>query len=444
LVKSFLYAQPGFIFTVAGNGTMGYTGDHGLADSAQLDFPSAVAVDSVGNIYFCDRDNHVIRKVDTNQIITTFAGNGYPGSEGDGGLAIDAEFSAPYGITLDKAGNIYIADEYMRKIDISTGIITNFAGGGTNNPGDGGAASEALTESIGQIAFDGIGNLYITDGRHASIRKVDTSGIITTVAGSDTMGCSGDGGPATSAELNMPRGVAIDTGGNIFIADFQNHNIRRVDAQTGLISTISGDPFGNDGGYSGDNGPASRAVLMTPNQLAFDAGGDLFIDDPQNQSVRVINTLGIIFTIAGQNQSNGMPPDSLTDADGIPATDATLRSPYEIAIDQQNNLYIAEADNFKVRKVDFGGTAGIQSTAGTISFHTYPNPASELLYVESASLGEGKISYAVYNVAGQLVSLPYTLAANQVQFNTSKLAPGMYYIHVVSDAGNGTARFVKE
>jgi sugar lactone lactonase YvrE len=430
----------GFIFTAAGNGITGYSGDDSLAFNAEFSFPDAVVFDPAGNFYISDRDNHVIRKVDTNRIITTFAGNGFPGYQGDNGLAINAEFAAVYSLAMDKAGNLYIADEAVRKIDMSTGIITSIAGNGSNNPGDGGPATQAVTENINQIAFDAAGNLYITDGRHFSIRKVDTAGIISTVAGNGTQGCNGDGGFATAAELNMPEGVAVDTGGNIFIADFQNHNIRRVDATTHLISTICGDPFGNAAGFTGDGGPARLAELMSPNGLVFDSKGNLFICDQQNQAIREITTGGQIFTVVGEDPQNQDPP---TDFDGVLATAVRLFNPMGIAFDRDGNLYIAEASRAKVRKVAFG-TTGVLSATGEITLKAYPNPVNDLFFVESASLSQGNFSLFVHDITGQIITVPNTLLSGKLQLYTGGLAPGVYLVNVVSDNGSGIVRFVRE
>jgi len=241
-----------------------------------------------------------------------------------------------------------VEDEGIRKIDIATGIITNIAGNGSSDPGDGGPATNAILESGHQFAFDTVGNLFITDALHASIRRVDAvTGIITTVAGNGTQGCSGDFGPATSAELRMPQGLAIDKAGNLFIADFQSNNIRRVDAQTQIITTICGDPAGIDGGYSGDGGPAKQAMLQGPDGLTFDGTGNLFVCDNMNGAVRKINTSGIITTIAGR-QDNGL---QRMDSDGVPATLDFLRNPEGIAFDKDGDLYLAESENLKVRRI---------------------------------------------------------------------------------------------
>jgi sugar lactone lactonase YvrE len=222
------------ITTVAGDGIRGYSGDGGLATSAHLFRPMDIAFDSGGNLYIADTNNNRIRKVDTsgvNWIITTVAGNGIEGYSGDNGLATSASLNWPFGITFDSLGNIYIADtgnDRIRKVDTSW-IITTVAGNGIRDySGDNGPATSASLWLPNDIAFDSLGNMFIADIGNASIRKVDTSWVITTVAGNGTPGYSGDGGPATSARLSLPSGVAFDSAGNMYIADRNNHRIREV------------------------------------------------------------------------------------------------------------------------------------------------------------------------------------------------------------------------
>ncbi len=224
--------SPGSIIsTIAGNGTAGYSGDGGPAASAELNSPSGVAVDFSGNIYIADYKNNRIRRVDASGVISTVAGKGTAGYSGDGGPASSAELSTPSGVAVDTSGNIYIADSSnncIRKVDAS-GVISTVAGKGTGGySGDGGPASSAELSSPFGVAVDASGNIYIADDKNNRIRKVDASGVISTVAGNGTGGYSGDGGPATSAELNSPSGLAVDSSGNIYIADTTNYRVREV------------------------------------------------------------------------------------------------------------------------------------------------------------------------------------------------------------------------
>ena len=269
---------PGVINTVAGNGTEGYTGDGGAATAAELNTPDGVAVDSAGNIYIADTVNCRIRKVIASTgTITTVAGNGTCGYAGDGKAATSAELFEPSGVALDSANNIYIADwdnSRIRKVTVSTGIISTVAGNGTRGySGDGGKATSAKLDNPYGLAIDNTGNIYIADTGNYRIRKVTLStGIISTVAGNGKQGYAGDAGPATSAEFEGPTGVAVDTAGNFYVADSYGNRIRKVTASTGIISTAAGN--GNTG-HSGDGGPATSAQLYYPTtvRLNFRAGG---------------------------------------------------------------------------------------------------------------------------------------------------------------------------
>jgi len=331
------------ITTVAGDGGYGFSGDGGPATEAQLAYPYRVAVDGAGNLYIADNDNHRIRKVDANGIITTVAGNGSSGFSGDEGPATNARLYWPYGVAVDSAGNLYIADTYnyrIRKVDDS-GIITTVAGNGSYGfSGDGGPATEAQLRNPEGIAVDSAGNLYIVDDWNSSIRKVDTGGIITTVAGDGSYGFSGDGGPATEAQLYLPWAMAVDSAGNLYIADTRNQRIRKVDA-SGLITTVAGD---GSYGFSGDGGPATEAQLAYPYGVAVDSAGNLYIADTRNQRIRKVDTGGIITTVAG-TVSDGFS------GDGGLATEAQLRYPSGVAVDSGGNLYIADQANHRIRKV---------------------------------------------------------------------------------------------
>ena len=277
----------GIITTVAGNGTYSYSGDGGAATAAELSFPFGVAVDATGNLFIADTENQRIRKVGANGIITTAAGNGYGGYSGDGGAATSAELQEPWGVAVDASGNLFIADQSnnrIRKVD-TNGIITTVAGNGTGGySGDGGAATDAELDWPYGVAVDATGNLFIADHFNNRIRKVDTNGIITTVAGNGTPGYLGDGGAATNAELSHPSGVAVDATGNLFIADYLNNRIRKV-GTNGIITTVAGN---GTAAYSGDGGAAANAELWQPVSVAVDATGNLFIADTSNNRIREV------------------------------------------------------------------------------------------------------------------------------------------------------------
>jgi hypothetical protein len=337
----------GIITTVAGNGTNGYSGDGGPATNAGLNDPSGVAVDAFGNLFVADASTKVIREVGTNGIITTVAGGGTNGL-GDGGAATKAELNNPHGVAVDASGNLFIVDtanQRIRKVG-TNGIITTVAGNGTPGySGDGGPATSAELNYPHGVAVDASGNLFIADYDNNVIRKVGANGIITTVAGNGTSGYSGDGGLATQAELAWPSGVAVDTSGNLFIADWGNNRMREV-GTNGIITTVAGN---GTNGYSGDGGAATNAELSGPSGVAVDTSGNLFIADASTNVIREVGTDGIITTVAG----NGIAGFS---GDGGLATEAELAYPAGVAVDASGNLFIADEQNQRIRVVVPSGT----------------------------------------------------------------------------------------
>ena len=348
----------GAITTIVGTGESGFGGDGGPATAAKLRTPADVAVDGAGNLYITDTNNFRIRKVDSTGTITTIVGTGESGFGGDGGTAVQAALSYPRGVTVDGVGNLYIADSdnrRIRKID-STGTITTIAGTGEFGfSGDSGPAVQAQLHSPRGVAVDGAGNLYIADSDNHRIRKVDSTGAITTVAGSEENGFGGDGGLASQAQLYSPRGVAVDGAGNLYIADSDNHRIRKVDS-TGTITTIAGTGEFDFRSFSGDGGPASQAQLYSPRGVAVDGAGNLYIADSDNHRIRKVDSTGTITTIAGTGE-NGFS------GDGGPASQARLYWPADVAVDGAGNLYIADRFNNRIRKVDAAGT--IMTVAGS-------------------------------------------------------------------------------
>ena len=336
----------GTITTLAGTGKAGYSGDGGKATSARLNFPEGVAVDGKGNVYIAEAVNFRVRRVSPNGKITTFAGTGKSGFSGDGGKATLARLAHPYGVAVDGKGNVFIADTSnarLRKVSPG-GRITTIAGNGAVccSTGDGGAATAAVLSFPNAVAVDGKGNVYIADNLDHRVRKVTSGGRITTLAGTGTSGDSGDGGKATSARLNYPFGVAVDRKGRVYISDSLSSRVRMV-SPAGKITTIAGT---GKAGFSGDGGQATSAQLASPQGLAVDRQGNLFIGDEANQRIRKVNR-GIITTVAG------MGPHGYY-GDGSAATSALLFSPWGVAVDGTGNLFIADTNNHRVRRVSGG------------------------------------------------------------------------------------------
>jgi uncharacterized protein (TIGR03437 family) len=358
----------GVITTVAGNGAPGYSGDGGPATSARLWFPKGVAVDSAGNLYIADYSNFRIRKV-SNGVITTVAGNG-GGYSGDNGPAIGAGLSSPQGIVVDSAGSLYITDSYSQRIrKVSNGVITTVAGNGTPGySGDNGPAIGAGLNYPADVAVSAAGILYIADSNNRRIRKV-SNGVISTVAGNEDSGFGGDNGPATNAELS-PSGVAVDSAGSLYIADAGSDRVRKV--TNGVIITVAGTGWP---GYSGDSGPATSAQLNDPIGIAPDSAGNLYIADQLNQRIREVSN-GLIGTVAG----NGVRDYG---GDNGPALSVGLDYVSAVALDAAGNLYIAEAGNGFIRKVSNGWittVAGIGATYGGAPGDNGPATSAQLNY----------------------------------------------------------------
>jgi uncharacterized repeat protein (TIGR01451 family) len=351
----------GIINTIAGNGVAGSAGDSGLATLANLNGPAGLALDGAGNLFIADEFNNKVRRVDgATGVITTYAGTGAAAYGGDGGPATLASVRAPRGVDLNAAGDLLIADSAnhrVRLVSAATGFIATVAGTGSSGfSGDGGPAIGAALNQPGSVLFDTGGSFYIADTFNFRVRRVDGSAVISTVAGAGSLAV-GDGGPATGAQLRLPTGVTSDSGGNLYVADFNHFRIRRIDGATGEITTLAGNGLS---GYSGDGGPATAARLRTndtTNSLALDAAGNLYFSQTDGHRVRRIDaSTGFIDTVVG----DGVPTFQ---GDGGSALGASLNFPAGLAFDAAGNLYIADASNHRVRRVD-GSSNLITTIAG--------------------------------------------------------------------------------
>ena len=493
----------GNITTIAGIGTTGFSGDNGPAPTAELYNPYSAAVGANGNVYISDYNNYCIRKItlSSGNITTDIGLGGTSGFAGDIGYATQAQFYNPYGVAFDAANNIYIADAYnnrVRKINASTGIIACIAGTGTPGyGGDGDSATLADLDEPYAVAVDANGNVFIADYNNHCIRKISgvasgtiVAGTITTIAGTGVMGDSGNGGPAvlaelngptglaldgngnlyiadsgnnrikkifaaasgtiqagtivvvagngnagytlgtgggiaTTAELNGPTGVAVDASGNIYIADNQNHCIRKVNATTTKISTIAGHIISGSPipGYGGSNVAALGAELFFPSGVAVDGTGNVYIVDKFNNVIKKITiSNNKVYSVGGNyNKGQGFS------GDGGPADSAQLDAPYGIAVTSGGDVIFSDAGNNRIRKLTMILAVEDNATDDMSDANLYPNPAvNEVNFVIDPKTGyrtNGVIS--VYDLSGQMVKRMNSLELRTI-INTSDLADGIY------------------
>ncbi|MBV8756608.1 MAG: hypothetical protein JO257_05020 [Deltaproteobacteria bacterium] len=425
----------GVITTIAGTGTVGYSGDGGPAVAADLAFPVVAVEDSAGRVVVADSLNQRVRAIDSGGTITTIAGNGTRGFSGDGAAATAAQLQNPQGLAVSAAG-VVIADTSNERIRMvnTGGNITTIAGNGTFGlGGDGGLATAATLQNPFDCAIDPMGRIYIADVFNQRIRRVELDGTITTIAGTGLQGFSGDGGPATSAELFEPDGVALDAQGRLYIADSVNNRVRMVDT-SGVISTVAGDGnrttldhphgvaidlqgrlviadtynhrvrrvdspgtlttiAGNGGfGFSGDGGPATSATLSTPYYVAVDSTGRVLISDLSNNRIRRVELDSTIDTAVGNGAAS-------FGGDGGPATSGSINQPYKVATDAQDTIYIADELNQRIRKVTAGGTLSTIAGNGSVgtSGDAAPATSAQLQFPLGVCAGPGGIAVADTN-----------------------------------------------
>jgi hypothetical protein len=453
-------AHAQIINTIAGTGLPGHTGDGGPATAANFKYVGGVGVDTAGNVYITD-GNFTMRKVNTAGIITAFAGiAGSSGpTSGDGGPATAARIAGCLGIAFDKKGNVYIADpgaKTIRKID-AAGIITRFAGNGaTTAYGDGGPATAAgLGNGTNGVCFDNAGNMYID--AHGRIRKVDTFGIISTYGGVDTFGYSGDGGPAIAAKLGGEQ-LATDTKGNLYIAEGGNHRIRKINVD-GIITTIAGNGIA---GYSGDGGAATAAQLSQPYGVFADRCGNIYIGEFLNNRIRKVDTNGIISTVVGNGYGGSNNISTWTGAyngDGGPATAAELYGPGTVAMDKLGGLYLIDDYNHVVRYVRLPPCDSVAAVDTAIVIDAvphyqqagaaavYPNPTTGTFTIQGAmpAASPGEIKVEIIDrlgkiLPGKTVAVTTSGGTLTITVNTD-LPDGVYYLRMVSSRESKVVKF---
>ncbi|MFN0171645.1 MAG: BACON domain-containing protein [Bryobacteraceae bacterium] len=427
----------GVLRVVAGNGLTGYTGDGDPAVSASLTFPSGLAIDGAGNLYFSDLEHNVVRRVSPAGVISTVAGpsaglrdpeglaadstgnvfvadrlnhrvvrltpggevrlvagTGSAGFAGDGGTATAARLNGPRGVAVDASGNLFIADTDNHRIRRVTpqGIISTIAGGSSEGfNGDGDAVRALLSFPFG-VAAGRDGSLYIADSGNQRVRRVDASGLLTTIAGTDGRGYSGDGGPATAGLLNDPVSVALD-GGNVYIAEFTNNRIRRI-SPSGFLSTAAGN---GSFGATGDNSVASAATFRGPGGLAIDPDRNLYIADSYSHRIRRIDRAGIVTTLSGTGSEGSA-------GDGGPARAASLSAPWAVALDRNRNLYVADTGNGRIRRIAPDGTITAVAGRGSTSPRDDNVPALSASFAEAVGLAvDAAGNIFVADAAAQLV-----------------------------------------
>jgi len=417
MANNLLYSQAYLVTNIAGQRTPGYTGDGGPATIANLGNPTSVYADNTGNIYISDWGNSRLRVVNSAGIISTFAGNGIYGYSGDGGPATSAELNGPMGIFVDAYGNVYIADIGNQRIRVinTNGIINTIAGNGALGfSGDGGPATSAEFNDPAGICGDIWGNIYVADEFNNRVRRINANGTIISVAGNGIQGYSGDGGPATQAEFYYPSGVAVDSAGNVFIADESNNCIRKVNTQ-GIISTIAGN---GAPGFYGDGGPSNLAGLSNPAGVGIDNRGNIYITDGFNSRIREINANGIISTIAG----NGVAGYS---GAGDSATLAELYNPISIMADTSGNLYFVNQFNNFVQKLSL-----IPPDVSPPLITVYPNPNQGVFTVRIQNFYPF-LRLEIYNILGEKVSY-IELTSPITQVNLSTCSAGIYLYRLIS------------
>jgi uncharacterized protein (TIGR03437 family) len=413
--KVWKVSSTGLMTTLAGNGLPNFGGDGASATTAQLDTPTGVAVDASGNVLIADSQNQRVRKV-SRGTITTIAGTGAPGFNGDVVLPANAQLNTPRGVAADRSGNYFLADTGNRRVregQPGGNLFTKAGNGNASYFGDGMQATLASVNQPEGVAADAAGNVYIADTFDNVVRKVSANGVITTIAGFGTPGFGGDGGPATSAKLNHPRGVAVDALGNVYVADTANNRVRKIDP-VGTISTVAGNGTVD---FVVPDGAATQQGLSDPRGVAVDQAGNVYVAETGHNRVRKISPAGAITTIAG----NGT---CCYTGDGGLGTAAQLNQPWGLAVDAEGNVYVADSGNNAIRVLT-PASANIQLGAVVNAASNLPGPVApgELVVLYGTGLAgvqtvlfNGTAGPLLYTTSGQAgAAVPYAVSGGTVQ-----------------------------
>ncbi len=426
-------ASSQIITTIAGTGSTTNTGDGGAEATATIDLPCLIRFDKSGNLYLTTDVGNSVRKIATNGIINKLVGTGSGGFSGDGGQATAAKLKTTQGIALDTFGNIYIGDaenHRIRKVTIATGIISTIAGTGIPGyNGDSIQATAAMLNDPNGLCFDKKGNLYVADYQNYRVRKIAPSGIITTFAGTNVAGYNGDGGLADTSEIRGVLDLCSDDAGNIYLADEVNGRIRKVDT-LGFIHTIAGTGVA---AYSGDGGPASAAEVE-PHSITNDKFGNIYFGDIYTSRIRKVDFMGVVTTVTGDGTF------AFT-GDGGLATAAEINTPFGLTTDTCGNLYLCDGHNYRIRKITIDTSCHFSEaslsanqliTSNIISI--YPNPTYTSVTISATS----KINHiTITNLIGQII---YTQAYDieKAEVNIAGLPDGVYIVRVTDNEGKTT------
>jgi len=433
----------GPITTIAG-GRVGRTPAGAAVVLAQ---PRTAAVDAGGDVYFTDTYHHQIRRLDRSGVVTTIAGTGQPGYGGDGGPATAARLETPHGVAVDGHGHVFIADSpnhRIRMVDLATGTIRTVAGTGVAGyGGDGGPATAARLNRPRFLVVAADGSLIVADTDNYRVRRVDPSGIITTIAGTGDRGYSGDGGPATAARLDDPRGLAYDAAGNLYVSNAEGSavpSVRRIDP-AGTITTVAG---GQPAGYGGDGGPATEARLNEPRSIAV-AGSTLYVADSLNNRIRAVDLVtGLIWTVAGTGSAG-------FGGDGGPAAAARLSAPRGVAVTPDGDVIVIDTGNDRLRRIDTDGSAlpgalaplAIGAPGGTTADLARPSPSAAGTASASGTRPGGADGYRLVTADGGVLTSGDAAflgsiagrALNRPIVGAASTATGGGYWLVASDGG---------